>query len=99
MAYTIVYSPEAVEHLATLPKADQVAVIDQVEEQLTHQPTLPTQKRKEIRPNSLAPWQLRLGDIRVFYEVQVDPQPVVGIKAVGKKVHNDLWIGGERIVL
>ena len=74
-------------------------VIDQVEEQLTYQPTLPTLKRKVLRPNPLAPWQLRLGDVRVFYEVQEEPTSVINIKAVGKKIHNELWIGGERIVL
>jgi len=99
MPYTVIYSPEAVDHLSALPKAEQVTVIDQSEQQLTHQPTLPTRKRKVLRPNTLAPWQLRLGDVRVFYEVQEDPAPIVNIKAVGKKVHNELWVGGERIVL
>ena len=99
MAFTIMYSPEAVDHLSVLPTAEQVTVIDQVEVQLTYEPTLPTRKRKVLRPNPLAPWQLRLGDIRVFYEVQNEPAPIVNIKAVGKKVHNELWIGGERIVL
>jgi mRNA-degrading endonuclease RelE of RelBE toxin-antitoxin system len=76
-----------------------VAVIDQIETHLTNEPTLPTRKRKLLRPNPLAPWQLRLGDVRVFYEVQEEPTPLVTIKAVGKKIHNELWIGGERIVL
>jgi mRNA-degrading endonuclease RelE of RelBE toxin-antitoxin system len=82
-----------------LPKAEQVKVIDQVEGQLTYQPTLPTRKRKVLRPNPLAPWQLRIGDVRVFYEVQEEPTPVVNVKAIGKKIHNELWIGGERIEL
>lgn len=99
MAFTIVYSPEAVEHLSALSKAEQMTVIDQVETHLTYDPTLPTRKRKVLRPNPLAPWQLRLGDIRVFYEVEDDPAPVVNIKAVGKKIHNELWIGGDRLVL
>jgi mRNA-degrading endonuclease RelE of RelBE toxin-antitoxin system len=99
MAFTIVYSPEAVDHLAALPKAEQVRVIDQVEVQLAHQPTLPTRNRKVLRPNPLAPWQLRLGDIRVFYDVEQQPTPVVNVKAVGMKIHNELWIGAERIVL
>jgi mRNA-degrading endonuclease RelE of RelBE toxin-antitoxin system len=99
MAFTIVYSPEAVDHLSALPKAEQVTVIDQVEVQLAHQPTLPTHKRKVLRPNPLAPWQLRLGDVRVFSDVQEQPTPVVNVKAIGKKIHNELWIGGERIAL
>ena len=99
MPFTIVYSPAAVEHITALQRAEQVMVIDKVELQLTHQPMLPTRKRKLLRPNPLAPWQLRLDDVRVFYEVQDEPAPVVNIKAIGKKIHNVLWIGGEKIVL
>ena len=99
MAFEIVYSPEAVDHLQALPNTSQVLVMDQVDEQLVHQPTLPTRKRKVLRPNPIAPWELRLGDIRVFYEVQEAPDPVVIIKAVGIKRHNELWIGQEKIEL
>jgi mRNA-degrading endonuclease RelE of RelBE toxin-antitoxin system len=69
MAYEIVYSPEAVEHLLWLTKAEQVKVLDEVEFHLTHEPTLPTRRRKVLRPNPVAPWQLRIDDIRVFYDV------------------------------
>lgn len=99
MPFAIVYSPEALDHLRLLSKNNQVLVVDQVEEQLTHEPTLATRKRKLLRPNTIAPWELRLGDIRVFYEVQEEPEPQVIIKAVGIKSHNDLWIGGEKITL
>ena len=40
-----------------------------------------------------------MGDIRVFYEVQEEPEPKVIVKAVGIKCHNDLWIGEEKIEL
>jgi hypothetical protein len=79
--------------------AEQTIVIDQVERLLTHEPTLPSRKRKILRPNPVAPWVLRLGDVRVFYEVLGEPPVEVAIKAVGKKVHNELWIGRERIEL
>jgi len=99
MAYAISYSPDAVEHLSVLQKADQVMVVNEVEQQLGQQPKLETRKRKLLRPNPVAPWQLRLGDIRVFYAVQDEPDPVVTVKAIGKKIHNELWIGAERIDL
>lgn len=98
MAFTIVYSPEAVDHIQALPKATQVLVVDQVDEQLTHEPMVPTRKRKLLRPNSIAPWELRLGNVRVFYDVQ-EPGRLVKIAAVGIKQHNELWIGKERIDL
>jgi len=99
MAFAIVYSPEAVDHLELLPKSSQVLVVDQVEEQLAHEPTLPTRKRKVLRPNPIAPWELRLGEIRVFYEVREEPEPEVIVKAIAVKRHNELWIGGEKITL
>ena len=99
MAFLIIYSPEALDHLKALPKATQMLVVDQVDEQLTHEPLLLTRKRKLLRPNPVAPWELRLGDIRVFYNVQEEPEPSVTIAAVGIKQHNRLWIGKERIDL
>ena len=66
MAFPILYSPEAVEHLAVFSKSEQVRVVDEVEEQLSHQPMLPTRRRKLLRPNSTVPWELRLDAIRVF---------------------------------
>ena len=99
MFFAIVYSPEAVDHLAVLPKATQILVTDQVEGQLTHEPMLATRKRKLLRPNPVAPWALRLGDVRVFYDVQEKPEPLVTIAAVGVKKHNELWIGKEKIDL
>jgi mRNA-degrading endonuclease RelE of RelBE toxin-antitoxin system len=99
MAFAIIYSPEAVDHLAALPKATQALILDEVDEQLMHEPKLPTRKRKLLRPNPIAPWELRLGDIRVFYDVEEEPAPLVKIAAVGIKQHNALWIGKERIDL
>jgi mRNA-degrading endonuclease RelE of RelBE toxin-antitoxin system len=97
MAYSVIYSPEAVDHLSALQKTDQVKILNEAEQQLSQEPTLETRKRKLLRPNPLAPWQLRLGDIRVFYAVQDKPEPIVTVKAVGKKIHNELWIGTERV--
>ncbi len=56
-----------------------------------------SKKRKRLRPNPLAPWELRLGKYRVFYEVVEDS--VVRILAVGHKDHNNLFIRGERVEL
>jgi hypothetical protein len=45
MAAVIVYSPEALDHLAVLSKNEQVLIVDQVERLLMHQPTEPSRKR------------------------------------------------------
>ena len=56
-----------------------------------------SKKRKRLGPNPLAPWELKLGMYRVFYEV-VDASKV-RIVAIGYKQHNDLFIRGERVQL
>lgn len=108
MSFEIVYSPEAIEHLRVLARDEQVTVLDQVEQQLVHQPNAPTRKRKFLRPNSIAAWQLRLGNLRVFYDIETDvtgeeldgtTRSRVIIKAVGVKRHNELWLGGEKVEL
>lgn len=79
-------------------KRDQQIIVDAVDEQLTHQPDQPTTQRKRLDDNPLAPWELRVGDFRVFYDVNRDDQ-VIAVVAVGQKVHNRLRIGGEEIEL
>lgn len=52
-----------------------------------------------MRPNQVAPWELRIGDLRVYYDVEEQPEHVVLIRAVGLKAHNQVWIGNEAIDL
>lgn len=99
MPFEVNYTPEAFDHLQGLPKAQRMMVLDEIDTHLQHQPMLASRKRKVLRPNPLAPWELRLGDVRVFYEVLQSPMPVVMIKAIGVKRNNDLHVGGERVQL
>jgi hypothetical protein len=48
-----------------------------------------------MRPNRLVPWEPRIGKLRVYYDIQNDPEPVVHARAVGVKDHNELRIGGR----
>ncbi len=95
MAYRIDYSPDAEDHLRELTASQRALVLDGVDEQLTYQPTVETRNRKIMRPNPLAPWELRIGQLRVYYDVEEEPDPVVVILAVGIKVRNRVWIGKE----
>jgi hypothetical protein len=78
-----------------LAACDRAMVLDAVEEQLSHQPAVATRNRKPLPPNPLAPWELRIGDLRVYYDVEDDPEPAVHVRAIGIKDHNELRIGGE----
>ena len=97
MPYEIEYSPETVDHLRALTARQQSVVLDMVDKQLKHQPTVETRNRKPMRPNPLAPWELRIGNLRVYYDVENDPEPIVFIRAVGIKERNQVRIGGEVI--
>lgn len=68
--------------------------------QLAHQPTVERRNRKRLRPNPLAPWELRIGNLRVYFSVEEEPERVVKIRAIGvKKQGNRLFIGGEEVVI
>lgn len=63
MTYHIEYSPEAEDHLCGLTARQQKMILDAVDEQLTHEPTVETRNRKPMRPNPIAPWELRVGKL------------------------------------
>lgn len=99
MRYRVEYSPEAVVHLRCLTPRDQATVLDEVLRSLVHEPTAETRNRKPMRPNPLAPWELRVGGLRVYYDVVDLPEPVVLVRAIGIKDRNRVLIAGEVIDL
>jgi len=99
LSYRIEYSPATEEHLRVLTARQRAIVFDGVDEQLEHEPNVETRNRKPMRPNPLAPWELRLGELRVYYEMEESPEPVVTILAVGVKDRDRVLIGGKEIEL
>jgi mRNA-degrading endonuclease RelE of RelBE toxin-antitoxin system len=68
-----VYAPEVQDHLRRFAKRDQTMILDTVPRQLAHQPALPTRNRKPLDANPIAPWELRIGGYRVYFEVKEQP--------------------------
>jgi mRNA-degrading endonuclease RelE of RelBE toxin-antitoxin system len=99
VSYRIEYSPDAEDHLRSLTARQQKTILDTVDEQLEHQPTVRTKHRKPMRPNSLFDWELRIGDLRVYYDVEEVPMQKVYIQAVGIKKRNEVLIGGKVVKL
>jgi mRNA-degrading endonuclease RelE of RelBE toxin-antitoxin system len=97
--YRIEYSPETEDHFQYLSKRQQVVVLDTVEKQLQFQPDIETRNRKPMRPNPLAPWELRIGTLRVYYDFEDSPERIVFIRAIGIKERNNVRIGKEVIRL
>jgi mRNA-degrading endonuclease RelE of RelBE toxin-antitoxin system len=96
--YVIEYSPPSREHLAALSARQRATVLDEVDVQLLHQPTVVTRNRKPLQPNPLARFELRIAELRVYYEVD-EERRVVEIRAVGIKDRDRVFIGGEEIDL
>lgn len=67
--------------------------------QLGHQPTVETRNRKRLAANLIAPWELRVGNYRIYFEVQEEPERVVRIVAIGLKVREKVLIGGVEVKL
>jgi len=49
-----------------------------------------------MRPNPVAPWELRIGDLRVYYDVD-GSESAVYIRGIGVKDRQVVRIGGEVI--
>ena len=99
MTYRIRYSPSAEDHLRGLTARQRSIVLETVDRHLVHQPTLETRNRKPMRPNPLAPWVLRVGGLRVYYDVEEAPQRVVRVRALGVKLRNRVRCGREEYQL
>jgi mRNA-degrading endonuclease RelE of RelBE toxin-antitoxin system len=99
VTYRIDYSPASEEHLRALTARQRATVFDSVDEQLGDQPAVETRNRKPMRPNPLAPWELRIGDLRVCDDIPEEPEHVVTVVAIGIKDRNCIRIGGEEVEL
>ena len=82
-----------------LTARQRVIVLDAVDEQLSHQAAIETRNRKPLRANPVAPWELRIGTLRVYYDVTEQPEPLVAIHAIGVKKRNQVFIAGKVIDL
>jgi len=93
--YEIEFTPEANEDLKLFRKFEQKQILDEIERQLAYEPNVATRNRKEMRPNDVAGWGLRVGRFRVFYNIDEETY-TVSVEAVGFKVGSILFIRGER---
>ncbi len=88
--FSISYEVAAEEDLGCLRAHERRRVLDEVDRQLRIAPTTSTSRRKllpGIEPpwNAVRPvWQLRVGDVRVFYDVDAGRREVV-VRAVRRK--------------
>ena len=89
-SYAIEVTDLAIEELKGLRAFDRRPILDAIHQQLTYEPTVITRNRQLLEP--LVPnfaavppiWELRVGNYRIFYDVDEDEQ-IVYIRAVRYK--------------
>jgi mRNA-degrading endonuclease RelE of RelBE toxin-antitoxin system len=88
--FTIAYGKSVAGDLAAVRVFERKRILDEIEGQLTHQPTQESHNKKMLR--GLIPpwehvepvWELRVGEHRVFYDVDEAERQVV-VRAVRRK--------------
>lgn len=92
--YEIEYTPQAIADLKWFSKHEQNIIVDGVEANLRYTPTTITRNRKRMRPNAIAEWELRIGNFRVFYEVEMQVR-IVEIQRIGEKRGSRFFFHGH----
>jgi len=101
--FELIYDPEVARHLKAIDHKHHSLIRRTIEEQLSYEPEVETRNRKPLlRPSVFGTaWEIRFGPnnrFRVFY--RADPSiREVHILAMGVKVGNRLFIGGEEFEL
>ena len=93
MRFDIVLAPEAARRLRGFTARDRAWVKDALERHLRHEPRKASQSRiKRLRGLSQPQYRLRVGEIRVFYDVT---EETVEILAIVTKEQAQAWLDDE----
>jgi mRNA interferase RelE/StbE len=80
MKYEIILAPEALQDLKRLKAHDRAEVKDALDRHLRHEPKKASKSRiKRLRGLSQPQYRLRVGEIRVFYDVTGNRVQVLAI--------------------
>ena len=81
--FEIKFTEEAAEDLEVFSELEQKQVVRAIEAQLTFDAANEDGFRKRLQPFGPAEWEMRIGNIRVFYDVEYDMSEVK-IESIGK---------------
>lgn len=96
MEYRVSLTESAKEDITHFEARDQRIIVAAIVTHLKVDAEVATRKRKQLRPNPVAPWELRIDRFRGFYSAEGDE---VKVLAVGHKEHNELFIRGKKVEL
>lgn len=83
MSFEVKYSEEAVAQLKKLRAFDRAAILDQIEKLLAANPMLESKSSiKRLRQPAPTQYRMRVGDYRIFYDV--DEKNVLVIRILSK---------------
>ena len=93
MAFDVILAPAAAQQLKSLKANVRATVRDAMEKHLRHEPTRVSKSRiKRLQGLSQPQYRLRVGEIRVFYDVG---DKVVEVLAIVTKAQADAWLQEE----
>jgi mRNA-degrading endonuclease RelE of RelBE toxin-antitoxin system len=96
MKFRVTLTSSAEEDLRHFRAYEQRAIVDAILRHLSVDAGTASGRRRMLRSNVLAPWELRVGLYRAFYEVEGADVKVV---AIGHKEHSVLLIRGRVVDL
>ncbi|MGH9855222.1 MAG: type II toxin-antitoxin system RelE family toxin [Blastocatellia bacterium] len=97
MRFAIQFSESAKDDLNYFSAHEQRIILAGIRRNLSDDADGESKKRKKLRTNEIAAWELKLGKYRVFYDI--GNGVTVKVIAIGYKDHNALFIKGERVEL
>lgn len=90
MMFEVLFSESVKQDLKKIKVRDRVIILNAIEKQLRHAPEVKTRNRKKLEclvpPFEAIPpvWELRVGEFRIFYDVDRE-QKVVFVRAIRRK--------------
>jgi len=97
MEYRISLTESAKKDIAYFEVHEQRIIVAGIIAHLKADAEVQTRRKKPLRPNPFAPWELRLARYRVFYSIEAED--TAKVVAVGHKEHNEIYIRGRRVHL
>jgi mRNA interferase RelE/StbE len=90
MRYEVILAPEAAGSYKSLPAYQRAEVRDALERHLRYEPTRVSKSRiKRLRGLSQPQYRLRVGEVRVFYDVTAE---AVEVLAIVTKAEATRWL-------
>jgi len=77
--FDVVVVPAAVRQMRRLRRVDAVRILDAIDGHLRYEPERPTRTIKRLRGRQDATYRLRVGDFRVFYDVEGQTVSIIGV--------------------